>query len=85
MRKSTVAFFVTLACQVLSAQPNVIVIVSDDAGYADFGFMDPVTGGTTKMLTPELDALRSRGTLLTKAYTGPVCSPSRGASNSFTW
>lgn len=65
--------------QLSAAQPNVIVIVADDAGFADFGFMDPVTGGTTKMLTPALDTLRSRGTLFTMAYTGPVCSPSRGA------
>eukprot|EP01044_Picomonas_judraskeda_P029208 COSAG03_NODE_10018_length_678_cov_0.651123_1_plen_171_part_10 len=69
----------SIACQSLLAQPNIILIVCDDAGYADFGFMNPITKTTTKMLTPELDALRAQGTLFTKTYTGTVCSPSRGS------
>ena len=69
----------SIACQSLLAQPNIILIVCDDAGYADFGFMNPITGTTTKMLTPELDVLRAQGTLFTKTYTGTVCSPSRGS------
>lgn len=65
----------------LNAQtsPNIVLIISDDAGWADFGFMDPVTGGTTNIPTPHLDALRSQGVLFTNAYTGSVCSPSRAA------
>jgi arylsulfatase A-like enzyme len=59
--------------------PNVVLIISDDAGWADFGFMDAVTGGTTNIPTPHLDALRSQGVLFTNAYTGSVCSPSRAA------
>ncbi|MBW2704526.1 MAG: sulfatase-like hydrolase/transferase, partial [Deltaproteobacteria bacterium] len=73
------SILVAFACHSLLAQPNVILIVCDDAGYADFGFMNPVTGTTTKMLTPELDTLRAQGTLFTKTYTGTVCSPSRGS------
>ncbi|MDG1356881.1 MAG: sulfatase-like hydrolase/transferase, partial [Akkermansiaceae bacterium] len=60
-------------------QPNVVLIISDDAGYADFGFMNEVTNNTTDILTPQLDTLRSGGSLCSVAYTGAVCSPSRGS------
>jgi len=61
------------------AQSNVIVILSDDAGWADFGFMrdadsraDPGAAGAIP--TPNLDALASRGVTFTNAYAGSVCS-----------
>ncbi len=66
-------------------QPNIIVIISDDAGYADWGFMDDYLQSlnpgqpNSTVPTPNLDALRQRGTLLTNAYTAAVCSPSRAA------
>ena len=66
-------------------KPNVILIISDDAGYADFSFMNPVNtqlSGSNfegEIPTPHLDTLRNRGTLFSSAYTGAVCSPSRGA------
>ncbi|MEX0325031.1 MAG: sulfatase [Puniceicoccaceae bacterium] len=63
----------------LMARPNIVLIISDDAGYADFGFMDALTGRTTEIPTPELDTLRAGGTLFSSAYTGSVCSPSRAA------
>lgn len=65
--------------QSLHAASNVVFIISDDAGFADFGFMNPMTGNTTNIPTPHLDDLRSRGTLFTSAYTAAVCSPSRAA------
>jgi autotransporter-associated beta strand protein len=68
-----------LPCCCGAAQPNIVLIISDDAGFADFGFMDAVTGNTTNIPTPELDRLRSEGVLFTNAYTGSVCSPSRAA------
>ncbi len=58
-------------------KPNIIVILSDDAGWADFGFQDAVTGGTTNVPTPRLDALAASGVRFTDAYTASVCSPSR--------
>lgn len=54
------------------AQPNVLVIISDDAGYADFGFQ-----GSKKIPTPSLDKLAARGVAFSNAYAGSVCSPSR--------
>jgi arylsulfatase A-like enzyme len=53
--------------------PNVIVILADDAGYADFGFQ-----GSTTIRTPNLDGLAREGVVFSAAYaTTPFCSPSR--------
>jgi arylsulfatase A-like enzyme len=58
-------------------QPNIVFILSDDCGYADFGFQD-VVAADIKGLTPALDRLASRGAVFTQAYvSGVVCSPSR--------
>lgn len=54
------------------AKPNVLLIISDDAGYADFGFQ-----GSKKIPTPHFDALAARGVAFSNAYAGSVCSPSR--------
>ncbi len=53
-------------------RPNIIIILADDAGYADFGFM----GGNIP--TPHIDRLAEGGTRFTDAHlTATVCSPSR--------
>jgi arylsulfatase A-like enzyme len=52
--------------------PNFILIVSDDAGYVDFGFM-----GSKEIRTPYLDKLARQGVRFGQAYAGPTCSPSR--------
>ena len=55
------------------AQPNIMLIVSDDAGYSDFGFQ-----GCEDIPTPHLDKLASDGVRFTQGYVpGCVCSPSR--------
>ncbi len=55
------------------ARPNVVVILVDDMGYGDFGF---INGGLTQ--TPHLDALAAEGTVLTQHYSAsPVCAPAR--------
>ncbi len=61
------------------AQSNVVLIVSDDAGFADFGFQSAYTGTADEVPTPNLDTLAARGILCTNAYTASVCSPSRAA------
>jgi arylsulfatase A-like enzyme len=56
------------------AAPNVIVILSDDQGYADLG----VQGVLKDIKTPHLDALAAAGVRCTSGYiTAPQCSPSR--------
>ncbi|MEO0631023.1 MAG: sulfatase-like hydrolase/transferase, partial [Planctomycetota bacterium] len=54
-------------------RPNIVVILSDDAGYGDYGF----TGGSV-IPTPALDRIAREGAKLTQFYTtASVCSPSR--------
>jgi arylsulfatase A-like enzyme len=57
-----------------TAQPNIVFIISDDAGWADFGFNDQ---GNGEIPTPALDSIADRGRWFRAAYTAPVCSPSR--------
>ncbi|ARS39372.1 N-acetylgalactosamine 6-sulfate sulfatase [Sphingobacteriaceae bacterium GW460-11-11-14-LB5] len=54
-------------------KPNVILIVSDDAGYADFGCY-----GGKEIPTPNIDAIARHGVRFTSAYvSASVCAPSR--------
>ena len=66
---------VTIDRKPLDSPPvNILLIVSDDAGYQDFGF----TGSTGKIRTPALDRLASEGVIFNQAYvTASVCCPSR--------
>ena len=54
-------------------KPNVIVIVSDDAGYIDFGCY-----GGKQIPTPNIDGIAAKGIRFTDAYvSASVCAPSR--------
>lgn len=56
-----------------SEKPNIIVILTDDQGWADTGF-----NGSTDIRTPHLDDLASNGIRMTSGYvTHSYCSPSR--------
>jgi arylsulfatase A-like enzyme len=58
-----------------AAPPNVLLIVSDDLGYADVGFQ-----GCTDIPTPHLDRLAREGLHCTSGdVTHPFCSPTRAA------
>lgn len=58
----------------LSAKPNVIVIYTDDLGYADLGCQ----GQEPDVRTPHIDRFAKEGTRFTAGYvTAPQCSPSR--------
>ncbi|WP_290477546.1 MULTISPECIES: sulfatase-like hydrolase/transferase [unclassified Leeuwenhoekiella] len=55
------------------ALPNVIIILIDDAGFADFGFM-----GSEDLETPRIDELAASGVVFTDAHvSATVCAPSR--------
>ncbi len=55
------------------SKPNIIIILADDAGYSDFGFM-----GSDEIKTPNLDQLALDGVTFNNAYvSASVCSPSR--------
>ncbi len=54
--------------------PNIIVILTDDHGYADLG----ANGVLGDIKTPNLDKLATGGARMTDGYvTGPQCVPSR--------
>ena len=56
-----------------ATQPNVVLIITDDLGWADLG-----SYGATDIRTPNLDRLASEGLRLTDFYAnGVTCSPTR--------
>ena len=52
--------------------PNVVLIISDDHGWTDYGFM-----GHDVVQTPALDRLASESMVYTRGYLpSPLCRPS---------
>jgi len=61
-----------------AGKPNVVVIVTDDASYRDYGFSASLTNGTTLSQTPNIDALAQQSIIGAQYYTAhPLCSPGR--------
>ena len=52
-------------------QPNILLLVADDLGYADIGAFG------SEIPTPNIDALARQGMLLTNFYSSLACSPTR--------
>lgn len=69
------ALLICMTCPLTlhARQPNILLIVGDDMGYADVGFH-----GCQDIPTKHLDALAASGVRFTNGYvTGPYCSPTR--------
>ena len=70
---TTVALPATATAQVTSTPPNIVLIITDDAGYADLG-----SYGGRDIRTPNLDALAREGVRFTDFYANaPSCTPTR--------
>ena len=54
--------------------PNIILIMTDDQGWAQAGFR-----GNDVIQTPNLDRLASESVNLTRFYVSPVCAPTRAS------
>jgi len=57
----------------LSDKPNVLYIVIDDTGFADFGCYGALID------TPHIDALAADGLQYTNFHVNPMCSPTRAS------
>ena len=73
-------FFLTLLLfyaltSVVKAQPNILLIITDDPGYHDVSYY-----GTEDIRTPHIDSLAADGIRFDRFYANcPVCSPTRAA------
>lgn len=69
----SVVLMTTAVCSAAGARiPNVVLIISDDQTYTDFGFM-----GNQDVLTPNLDRLASQSACYVNGYVpSSVCRPS---------
>ena len=57
-------------------KPNILLILADDLGYNEMGFMNASRG----IITPHLDSLAHDGIILKQYYVQPICSPMRGCT-----
>jgi len=55
-------------------RPNILIVFTDDQGYADLACF-----GNRKNRTPRMDRLAAEGTRFTSFYAQAVCGPSRSA------
>ncbi len=62
------------ADDVAGSKPNILILFTDDQGYADLGCY-----GNKKNKTPRLDQLAKQGMRFTSFYAQSVCGPSRSA------
>ena len=69
-----------------SSGPNIIFILIDDVGWADFGYNNQIFSINGKgpgvsndglIPTPNIDKLAKDGLKLTSHYVHPTCTPSR--------
>lgn len=64
---------ISFNCLRSQSNPNIILILADDLGYADVGYH-----GGIEIPTPNIDYLAKTGTYFTAGYAmAPVCGPSR--------
>jgi len=81
---STHAALINQANRADDTRPNVIVIFTDDHGYADLGIQGQIP--SIAGLTPNIDRLGTEGVRFTSGYiTAPQCTPSRAGIISGTY
>jgi len=52
-------------------KPNFVIVVADDMGWSDMGWLG------SRIKTPTLDGLAENGTFMADFYVAPTCSPTR--------
>lgn len=72
---AAIAATLLVASTVLGTTPNIVVILTDDQGYADISLSPH---HAKEVSTPHMDALAKDGVVFSQGYTsGHVCSPTR--------
>lgn len=75
---TNISFIDSLQGQTIKKKPNVIVIITDDQGYADVGFQN--FPASSQVLTPKLDKLAQSGLIFNNGYVAfSTCGPSRAS------
>jgi arylsulfatase/arylsulfatase A len=62
------------------ARLNVVLVMTDDQGFGDFGF-----AGNPVISTPNLDAMAGRSARMESFYVSPVCTPTRASLMTGRW
>ncbi len=69
-----------LCSSTFAAQPNVLLIITDDQGYGDFSIH-----GNTHLQTPNIDKLGNTGVHFDRFYVNSFCAPTRAALLTGRW
>ena len=64
-------FLLLMAMPAFAAQPNIVLILIDDAGFTDLGAYG------SEISTPNIDGLAAEGVIFSNFHAGPTCAPSR--------
>ena len=64
----------TTIAQLRAAQPNVLIVLTDDQGWGDVE-----AHGNELLTTPAMNRLRAEGANLQNFYVSPVCAPTRAS------
>jgi arylsulfatase A-like enzyme len=67
------SLFLARAADATTPRPNIVLVLSDDQGWADVGWHG------TEIQTPNLSRLAAAGARLEQFYVQPLCSPTRAA------
>lgn len=68
-----ISIFFTAALFAAALPPNIVLILTDDQGFDDYGFRQP------PLETPVMDQLMREGVQFTRFYTAAACAPTRSA------
>ena len=63
----------SVVAEASESKPNIILIMTDDQGYDDYGFRQ------APMQTPNMDRMAMKGVRFDRFYTAPACAPTRSA------